>query len=198
MKKTLQLFLILITLQVQAQITSNPAAFEVDQQVTITVDINSTDSDCNGISNPGSVYMHSGIGDNTNAFGLPVIEVHPFSRNATSTTSTSSINTAMTATATAAATVATATAAKVNEVKSPKVETPVLETPTKMKEEDKKATIPLGDKPKRGILYWVQKTLPFLLIASLIFMAASYFMMRKGGDSKLAKASIAQYRRCIV
>ena len=126
---------------------------------------------------------------NTNAFGLPVIEVHPFSRNATSTTSTSSINTATTATATAAATVATATAAKVNEVKTSKVETPVLETPTKMKEEDKKATIPLGDKPKRGILYWVQKTLPFLLIASLIFMAASYFMMRKGGDSKLAKAS---------
>jgi 1,4-alpha-glucan branching enzyme len=73
MKKTLHLFLILFTFQVQAQITSNPAAFEVDQEITITVDINSTDSDCNGIVNPGSVYMHSGIGDNTNAFGFNVI-----------------------------------------------------------------------------------------------------------------------------
>ncbi|BAO75996.1 alpha-amylase family glycosyl hydrolase [Winogradskyella sp. PG-2] len=73
MKKTLQFFLLLFTFQAYAQITSNPAAFEVNQQITITVDINSTDSDCNGISNPGSVYMHSGIGDNTNAFGFSVI-----------------------------------------------------------------------------------------------------------------------------
>jgi 1,4-alpha-glucan branching enzyme len=73
MKKLIQFVLILITFQLNAQISVNPAAFEVNQQITITVDINSTDSDCNGISNPGSVYMHSGIGDNTNAFGFSVV-----------------------------------------------------------------------------------------------------------------------------
>ena len=73
MKKILHLLLFIFTIHVHAQISSSPEAFEVDQQITITVDINSTDSNCNGISNPGSVYMHSGIGDNTNAFGFNVI-----------------------------------------------------------------------------------------------------------------------------
>ena len=122
----------------------------------------------------------------TNAFGLPVIEVHPFSRNTTTATSTSTINTSTSTAAATAATVSTAaTSATIDKTVTP----PVTEAPKKITEEDKKATIPLGDPPKKGILYWVQKTLPFLLIASLIFMALSYFMMRKGGDSKVAKAS---------
>lgn len=56
-----------------AQVSLDVGAIEVDQPVTITVDINSSASDCNGLSNPNAVYMHSGIGDNTNAFGFSVV-----------------------------------------------------------------------------------------------------------------------------
>ncbi|WP_299273099.1 alpha-amylase family glycosyl hydrolase [uncultured Psychroserpens sp.] len=73
MKKITCAFLVLFSLTINAQITLNPGAFEVNQEITITVDINSTDSDCNGFSNPTKVYMHSGIGDDTNAFGFSVI-----------------------------------------------------------------------------------------------------------------------------
>lgn len=66
--------LLLLFIQVSlGQVTINPGAIEVDQPVTITVDLNSDDSDCNGLNNPQKVYMHSGIGDNTNAFGFSVI-----------------------------------------------------------------------------------------------------------------------------
>lgn len=73
MKKITFAFLFLIALNINAQVTLIPGAIEVDQEVTITVDINSTDSDCNGLSNPAKVYMHSGIGDNSNAFGFSVV-----------------------------------------------------------------------------------------------------------------------------
>ena len=55
------------------QVTISPNPFEVDQQITITLDLNSSATNCNGISNPSSVYMHSGIGDADNAFGFSVI-----------------------------------------------------------------------------------------------------------------------------
>ena len=73
MKKITFAFILLFSMLTQAQISLMPGAFEVNDQITITVDINSTDSDCNGISNPGSVYMHSGIGDDSNAFGFSVV-----------------------------------------------------------------------------------------------------------------------------
>jgi glycosidase len=73
MKKITFAFLLIFTISINAQVTLNPGAIEIDQPVTITVDINSTDSDCNGLSNPSKVYMHSGIGDNSNAFGFSVI-----------------------------------------------------------------------------------------------------------------------------
>ncbi|TNJ45215.1 T9SS type A sorting domain-containing protein [Tamlana fucoidanivorans] len=57
----------------KAQVTLSPNAFEVDQSITITVDINSNASDCNGLTNPSKVYMHSGIGDNSDAFGFKVV-----------------------------------------------------------------------------------------------------------------------------
>jgi 1,4-alpha-glucan branching enzyme len=56
-----------------SQVSINPGAIEVDQPVTITVDLNSNETNCNGLNNPQKVYMHSGIGDNTNAFGFSVI-----------------------------------------------------------------------------------------------------------------------------
>lgn len=73
MKKITFAFLLFITLSINAQVTLNPGAIEVDQAVTITVDANSTDTDCNGFSNPSKVYMHSGIGDNSDAFGFSVV-----------------------------------------------------------------------------------------------------------------------------
>jgi len=73
MKKIIFTLTLVFTLQIQAQITINPGAFEVDQQITITLDVNSSDSDCNGLNSPSKVYMHSGIGDDSNAFGFSVI-----------------------------------------------------------------------------------------------------------------------------
>ena len=56
-----------------SQVTITPNPFEVDESITITLDVNSTDSDCNGFSNPSKVYMHSGIGNASDAFGLGVV-----------------------------------------------------------------------------------------------------------------------------
>ncbi|OBX26751.1 putative secreted protein (Por secretion system target) [Gelidibacter algens] len=60
-----------ITLNAQVSITPNP--FQINESITITVDINSTASNCNSMSNPNKVYMHSGIGDDTNPFGFKVV-----------------------------------------------------------------------------------------------------------------------------
>ena len=75
MKKQIIFILLLITSLSYAQVvTLSVGAIEVDEAVTITVDINNdTDTNCNGLINPQKVYMHSGIGDNSNAFGFSVI-----------------------------------------------------------------------------------------------------------------------------
>ena len=54
------------------QVTISPSPFEVDESITITLDTNSSATDCNGFSNPNKVYMHSGVGDGSNAFGISV------------------------------------------------------------------------------------------------------------------------------
>ncbi len=56
-----------------SQVTISPTPFDVNQSITITVDINSSATDCNDFSNPTKVYMHSGIGDNFNAWGFNVV-----------------------------------------------------------------------------------------------------------------------------
>ena len=73
MKKILIFSFIIFFNHISAQVSLDVGAIEVDQPVTITVDINSTDSNCNGFNSPAKVYMHSGIGDNSNAFGFSVI-----------------------------------------------------------------------------------------------------------------------------
>ena len=73
MKKILFFLIACISITSFAQVTLSVGAIEVDQPVTITVDTNSSDSDCNGFNNPTKVYMHSGIGDNSNAFGFSVV-----------------------------------------------------------------------------------------------------------------------------
>jgi 1,4-alpha-glucan branching enzyme len=55
-----------------AQVTINPAVFNVDDQITITVSL--APQTCNGIAaNPAKVYMHAGIGNDNNAFAFNVI-----------------------------------------------------------------------------------------------------------------------------
>ena len=73
MKKTLFFLLqLIIVVSINAQVTFSGSAIEVDESVTFTVDINATIT-CNGFSSPTKVYMHAGIGDNSNAFGFNVI-----------------------------------------------------------------------------------------------------------------------------
>ena len=71
-KKVLFLGLFLVSFASIAQVTFDVNAIEMDQPVTFTLDINDT-STCNGLANPNKIYMHAGIGNNTNAFGFNVI-----------------------------------------------------------------------------------------------------------------------------
>ncbi|MDJ0646166.1 MAG: alpha-amylase family glycosyl hydrolase, partial [Flavobacteriaceae bacterium] len=73
MKKILLLIFVFSTAHAVCQVTISPSAFEVDQSITITVDANSSATDCNGFNNPTKVYMHSGIGDNANPWGFSVV-----------------------------------------------------------------------------------------------------------------------------
>lgn len=74
MTKKLSYIIFLIVGYINAQVSLDVSTIEVDQPVTITVDTNNfTDTNCNGLNNPSKVYMHSGIGDNSNAFGFNVI-----------------------------------------------------------------------------------------------------------------------------
>jgi hypothetical protein len=74
MKKT-YLFTFLLTFFtsiVFAQVTITPATFNVNDQITITV--STAAQTCNQMGTaPAKVYMHAGIGDDTNAFGFSVI-----------------------------------------------------------------------------------------------------------------------------
>lgn len=70
----LKLFLsfMLISTLAFAQVTISPPTFDVDEEITITVDLSQTQ--CNGIPTSASqVYMHAGIGNEANAFGFNVI-----------------------------------------------------------------------------------------------------------------------------
>ncbi|MDR9400647.1 MAG: alpha-amylase family glycosyl hydrolase [Psychroflexus sp.] len=74
MKKIISFLILLIISGVaRGQLSVSPSTFDVDEQVTITIDINSDETDCNGFNNPSSVYMHSGAGDNDDAFGFDVV-----------------------------------------------------------------------------------------------------------------------------
>jgi glycosidase len=72
-KKLILLLLFFISLgSIAQQVTISPSVFNVTDQITITVSFVS--STCNTMgSSPTKVYMHSGIGDDVNAFGYAVI-----------------------------------------------------------------------------------------------------------------------------
>ncbi len=74
MKKTITFLLQFILVLGWAQAVSlNPSIIEVDQPVTITIFENNTDTDCNHLNNPQKVYMHAGIGDDSNPWGYSVV-----------------------------------------------------------------------------------------------------------------------------
>lgn len=73
MKRILLFTVFFSSIWMFAQVTTNPSPIEADQSVTITVDANSTATDCNSFSNPNKVYLHSGIGDDSNPWGFSVV-----------------------------------------------------------------------------------------------------------------------------
>lgn len=72
MKKYLLLLLILFFNFCLGQVTISPSSFNVTDQITITVSFPTNSCNTMGAS-PSKVYMHSGIGDDSNAFGFSVI-----------------------------------------------------------------------------------------------------------------------------
>ena len=72
MKKITFLFLFITSLAF-SQVTITPNTFEISESITISLDANSTNTDCNGLNNPSKIYMHSGVGSDTNAFDISVI-----------------------------------------------------------------------------------------------------------------------------
>ena len=73
MKKNIFLFLFLITALSFSQVTISPNPFEINEQITITINQNSTATNCNGLVNPTKVYMHAGIGNDNDPWGFNVI-----------------------------------------------------------------------------------------------------------------------------
>ena len=70
-KKLLHLLLFL-TITSYSQVTISPAVFNVTDQITITVSFPTNSCNTMG-SSPAKVYLHSGIGNDTNAFGFSVV-----------------------------------------------------------------------------------------------------------------------------
>jgi len=74
MKKIYTLLLILIIANtVHAQVTVSPNPFEIDEEITITIDENSTATDCNGFNNPTKIYAHLGVGNDSDEYGIKVV-----------------------------------------------------------------------------------------------------------------------------
>ena len=72
MKKITSLLLFIASIT-YSQVTITPAIFEVTESITIRLDANSAATDCNGFSTPSKVYLHAGVGTETNAFGTSVV-----------------------------------------------------------------------------------------------------------------------------
>ena len=71
-KKLLYLLLFISSIATQAQVTITPSSFNVGDAITITV--STAAQSCNLIgTSPTKVYMHAGIGDDSNAFGFGVV-----------------------------------------------------------------------------------------------------------------------------
>ena len=73
MKKIAFLFILFISSIGFSQVTITPNPFDITASITISLDASSSATDCNGLNNPTKVYMHSGVGTDTNAFDTSVV-----------------------------------------------------------------------------------------------------------------------------
>ena len=74
MKKLIPYFIVMLCWGFTfGQVTISPYPFEVNQNITITVDANSSLTDCNGFSTPSKVYIHSGIGNDSDPWEYKVV-----------------------------------------------------------------------------------------------------------------------------
>ena len=73
MKKITFLFILFITSIGFSQVTITPNPFDITASITISLDANSSLTDCNGLNNPTKVYMHSGVGTDADAFNTSVV-----------------------------------------------------------------------------------------------------------------------------
>ena len=73
MKEKIAILLIFFSGYCYAQLSTNPSPFEVNQSVTITIDEYNNNTDCNGFNSPDKVYMHSGIGNDSQPWGFSVV-----------------------------------------------------------------------------------------------------------------------------
>ena len=72
MKRVLILFYFISSLG-YSQLTVSPTTSEVNESITITIDSNSNETDCNGFDNPNKIYMHSGIGTDEEPWSYSVV-----------------------------------------------------------------------------------------------------------------------------
>lgn len=72
MKKITILFLLLTSIGF-SQVTITPTPFNMSESITISLDANSSATDCNGLNNPTKVYLHSGVGNTNDAWSTSVI-----------------------------------------------------------------------------------------------------------------------------
>jgi 1,4-alpha-glucan branching enzyme len=73
MKKIAFLLILFITSIGFSQVTITPNPFDITASITISLDANSSATDCNGLNNPTKVYMHSGVGTDADAFNTSVV-----------------------------------------------------------------------------------------------------------------------------
>ena len=72
MKKIVAIFLILTSNYFFGQVSISPSTFDVNQQITISVNL--SQSQCNSIPiSANKVYMHAGIGNDTDAWDYGVV-----------------------------------------------------------------------------------------------------------------------------
>lgn len=111
---------------------------------------------------------------NSDAFGLPTIEIHPFSRSESVKKETATI-------AAASLDLTNAPSESVK-VKTPFIDEPILES-KQTPEEIRVGGIPVRE--DKGYFKWAQMTLPLLILASVALITLSYFILR-GKDSETA------------
>lgn len=120
---------------------------------------------------------------NVDAFGLPTIEIHPFSRSESVKKET--------ATVAAASLDLTNAPVEPTKQKTPIFEDPIVE-PKPIREEIRVGGIPVGE--DKGFR-WAQLTMPLLIFASVVLIALSYILLRDNNnqqvDGKNSSASLS-------